>query len=287
MPIKVLVFSDLHWSLGRVYRDVAHELTQRGHFEFQFLSWATYGPQQFRDLYAWCDKCLTNLVSYNCFTAAFSDLSPFSKCIFVSHGFEEHKQVTTYDKRLRYSMTSEALLPLFPNGLKLYISPNGVRPSNFTFQQRAFDKLKQLGWCGADHVWWKQERWAHQIATATGLAYSKATKLTSEELKTWYASIDLLLVTSVPHAWQETGPLPPFEAIVSGTPAIGTPVGNFRHVPGPKFTNPDEAIQIVNDFKEYPERLATLLQDQYQFVLRHYSYEALGPFWALMLLDKS
>jgi hypothetical protein len=46
---KVFVFTDLHWSLGRVYRDVASSLEDL--YEFRFVSWATYTPQEFREAY--------------------------------------------------------------------------------------------------------------------------------------------------------------------------------------------------------------------------------------------
>ena len=280
---KVFVFTDLHWSLGRVYRDVASALEDL--YEFRFLSWATYTHQEFRTHYQWCDKLLTNLVTYKLLKTGFPDLlnDGQRKCIFVSHGFEEHKQVNIYDTRFTYAMTSDALIPLFPNGLRLYITPNGVDPTQFEFVTRSWTSIRSIGWCGAAHVSWKQEPWAAQIARSCRCDYKTATNLSYEELKTWYHTIDLLLVTAVPNAWQETGPLPPFEAIVSGTPVVGTPVGNFRHVPGPKFTCPEDAISIVQEFQMYPERLERLLNDQYTFVMTHYTYQSVAPFWSMCL----
>jgi len=241
--MKVFIFSDTHWSLGRVHRDVMKQLK----CEVQYLDWSGYQWQDFVNKYNWADRCITNLVAYKTIKNVFPNLD-LKKCIFVSHGFVEHENME-YDESLKYGMTSDALIPLFPKNIKPYLMPNGVDPDNFHYKPKQ-TPLETLGWAGADHVWWKQANWAHEISKQTNISLKLATKLSYDDLKNWYNTIDLLLITAVPNAHQETGPLPPFEAIVSGVPAIGTPVGNFRNVPGPKFTTVQEAGEIVNYYKE-------------------------------------
>jgi hypothetical protein len=114
-----------------------------------------------------------------------------------------------------------------------------------------------------------------------------ANTLSFEEVKNWYHTIDLLLITAVPVPEQETGPLPAFEAIVSGIPVIGTPVGNFRHVPGPKFTDLDEGVRLVNYYKEKPEELKNLAKEQYDYVIKNFSYKVLAPYWEKALTSEN
>jgi hypothetical protein len=278
--MKVFIFSDTHWSLGRVHRDVMKYLNH----EVQYMDWDGYSWNDFVKNYMWCDKCITNLITYKTLKSSFSNLD-LKKCIFVSHGFVEHEKME-YDKEMVYGMTSDAILPLFPSYISPFLMPNGVDPENFNYKPKD-GYISTLGWCGADHVWWKQVNWAHDISNKTNIPLKLATKLSYDELKDWYNTIDLLLVTAVPNAYQETGPLPPFEAIVSGVPVIGTPVGNFRHVPGPKFKTVEEGVNLIKYFKEHPEELKELAKRQYDFVINNFSYRVLAPYWEAVITAKN
>lgn len=66
---------------------------------------------------------------------------------------------------------------------------------------------------------------------------------------------------------------------MSGIPAIGTPVGNFRDVPGPKFTTVDEAVKLVNELREDPDRMKALALEQYNYVMKNYTFEVLADSW--------
>ena len=72
----------------------------------------------------------------------------------------------------------------------------------------------------------------------------------------WYKTIDVLLVTA--------GPLPPFEAILSGVLVIGTAVGNFQLLPGPKFSKIEEVAVLLKDLKKLPDRVKALAKEQYE-----------------------
>lgn len=100
-----------------------------------------------------------------------------------------------------------------------------------------------------------------------------------DQVRNWYNTIDVLLITAVPIAYKETGPLPAFEAIVSGVPVLGTPVGNFRHVPGPKFVTIEEAVSLLTYFKDQPQELVELARIQYDYVMNNFTYKTLGKQW--------
>jgi hypothetical protein len=226
--MKVFIFSDTHWALGRIHRDVMKQLNH----EVQYTDWARYSWKEFMDNYQWCDKCITNLVAYKSLKPSFPYLD-FKKCIFVSHGAVEHENVE-YDPNLKYGMVSDCLAELFPPSITPFLMPNGVDPEEFNYIPKN-GPIMSLGWCGAPHVASKQIGWATEISKQTTIPLKIASNLTYNEVRNWYNTIDILIVTAVPIRYKETGPLPAFEAIVSGVPVLGTPVGNFRHVPGPVY----------------------------------------------------
>jgi hypothetical protein len=210
--MKVFIFSDTHWALGRIHRDVMKQLNH----EVRYTNWANYSWHEFMNNYHWCDRCITNLVAYNSLKPAFPNFD-LQKCIFVSHGAVEHEGME-YDPNLKYGMVSDCLEPLFPQTIKPFLMPNGVDPDNFYYLPQN-GELKKMGWCGAPHVESKQIGWAHDVSNQTQIELSVASNLSYEEMKNWYNTIDLLIVTAIPIAHKETGPLPSFEAIVSGVPA--------------------------------------------------------------------
>jgi hypothetical protein len=272
---KLFIFSDTHWSLGRVYRDVAKHLGSE--FETKFLDWGNYDSTSFIENYNWCDVCITNLVCLETLPVFYPHLN-YRKCIFVSHGGIEHKEITPYNPNFHYGMTCESLRSRFPSYLHPYLMPNGVDPENFDYKPRD-GTLNNLGWCGATHVPLKQFEWAKQISEKASLPLQIASTLTYDEVRNWYHGIDLLLVTTIPVPHMESGPLPPFEAIVSGIPVIGTPVGNFANIPGPKFTTVDDAVSFIEHFKTHPEELRELAVTQYNYVMNNFTYKTLIHYW--------
>lgn len=270
--MKVFVFSDTHWALGRVHRDVMKELDH----EVRYTDWDGYSTTEFIENYAWCDKCITNLVAYKTLKP-YLPILDLKKCIFVSHGYPEHEHAE-YDSNLTYGMTCEALRELFPSTITPFLMPNGVDPDAFNYCPRD-GSLKTLGWCGAPHVPSKQVDWAYAISNETNIPLKLATHLSYDELRAWYNTIDVLLITAVPEASKESGPLPAFEAIVSGVPVIGTPVGNFRHIPGPKIVSIDEAVYLLNYYKTHPDELVHIANEQYTYVMKYLTYKVLAPKW--------
>lgn len=270
--MKVFIFSDTHWALGRIHRDVMKQLPH----EVRYTDWAKYSWDEFMTNYNWCDKCITNLVAYKSLKPTFPFLD-FRKCIFVSHGAVEHEGIEL-NPALKYGMVSDCLEPLFPSMIKPFLMPNGVDPENFNYLPKN-GELKTLGWCGAPHVQSKQVEWAYDIAKQTHLPLGLATRFSYDQVKSWYNDIDLLIITAVPLPYKETGPLPAFEAVVSGVPVIGTPVGNFRHFPGPKFTTVQEAVSFIEHYKTHPEELKALAAEQYEHVMKNWTYKTLAKQW--------
>jgi hypothetical protein len=88
-----------------------------------------------------------------------------------------------------------------------------------------------------------------------------------------------MLVMSGPERWAETGPLTAFEAVACGAIVVGTNVGNSGFIPGPKFETVEEAIAIINDLKQHPEKVRELAKLQYEYVKANCSYDVIAPKW--------
>jgi len=275
MKKKVFVFSDSYWSINRVYRDVEKQLADD--FEFFYMHWREYSPHEFVDRYNWCDLCLTNVICVKCPMPDFSFLN-FRKCLFVSHGFPENDKLTDYPTQYMYGMTSDSVIDLYPKNVAVLYTPNGVDPDNFRYQERS-GELKSIGWAGASYQPYKHLDWAQEIAKQTDLPLNVAEHLKFEEMKEWYHKSDVLLVTTIPEHWRETGPLPAYEAIVSGVLVIGTPVGNFRKIPGPKFSTIEEGVHIVQKLKEHPDIVKAIAKEQYEYVMENFTYSKIAHYW--------
>jgi len=278
--MKIVVFTEMKWAMGRTHTDIAKSLP----YEFEFIDWSNYDGDHFMDLYNKCDVMITNLVA----SRVLGHLNQ-RKILYISHGFEEHNSLYV-DPSWNLGMVSNTIEHLFPSGSKIFLTPNGVDPVNFDYKERD-GSLKTLGWCGAPNVWFKQPYWNVEISRKTGIPlritsgtpceddFSKWTPLNYQQIREWYSTIDLLLVTSIPEGMYETGPLPSFEAIASGVPVIGTPVGNFANIPGPKFKTIDEATEIINVLKSDPHKMKELAKEQYDYVIKHYTYQMFAHKW--------
>lgn len=282
MMLKVFIFSDTNWALGRVYRDVMRNLGDE--VEYRFSDWQNYTWEEYTSGYQWADICLTNLLSYVVMRDCYPQFS-LSKTIFISHGAGEGWEIKDgqWDTSLKYAITSDCIRHKIPPEIPVvHLMRNGVDHNQFTYTPRS-GIIRNLGWCGKEHVPEKRVGMANEIGEKSGLPLLKASWLSYEEVKEWYQTIDMLLIVSGPHMEKETGPLPAFESIASGVPVIGTRVGNFRHVPGPKFDTVEEALEIIADLKTDPEKVKALALEQYNFVVENYSYKVLAKEWMAVM----
>ena len=274
--MRVLVFADSTWSVGRVHRDVERYLID---IQFTYLDWRYFDWGDFIQKFSECDVCLTNIVSIKFFLDKNIPVD-FRKCVFMSHGYPDNKatNIETLTDQWVYGITSESIRCLFPENRNIFLMPNGVEPSHFQYTPRG-GLLNIIGWCGSQDIKTKQPEWAHEISNKVSIPISFASTLSFSEVCNWYSIIDILIVTSMPDNSSETGPLPAFEAIVSGVPVIGTPVGNFKNVPGPKFNSVEEAIEIIEDLKLNPAKVKQLAREQYEYVMEHCTYSSFAWKW--------
>jgi hypothetical protein len=280
--MKIVVFADTGWSIGRVHADVAKHLPQH---TFIFHNQGSFNFQQFIDDFKSSDICLTTLNNYIYIASLYVKAEDRKKICIVCHGVSEisliqtHKSFQGFSPNFTYSVTSHVLIPYHP--MNVYVTPNGIDPRLFTYRQRT-GLIETLGWCGAHNIKVKRVDWSYTIASKCNLPLSIASTLSFENIKKWYHEIDILLVTSGPDPQVETGPLPPFEAIVCGVLVIGTSIGNFRQVPGPKFSTIDKATAIINDLKQDPEKVCKIAKEQYDFVMNTFTYTQLAKSWNTM-----
>jgi hypothetical protein len=276
---KIVIIADTGWSIGRVHKDVAAALAED--FEFKFYDHTCFVMEDFLDDFHSADLCMTTFwVQDGLFDLCnFKTPEDQRKFAVVCHGVSEITAGRSWFPHVTYGAVSDVLLPFFP--LCAHVVPNGVDMS--LFQRKPHEgQITTLGWCGCLNTRWKLSDRAFEIARKSRLPLSTAETLSLDDLKIWYHSIDVLLVTSGPRLHDETGPLPPFEAIASGVVVIGTNVGNFSKVPGPKFSTPEEAALILADFKKDPERVKRLAEEQYNWVAENWTYRTHALAWKKM-----
>jgi len=281
----IVVLADTGWSVGRVHSDIEKHLPQH---TFIFHNQGSFIFQEFMNDARRGDIIMSTLNNYLYLNSLFTNLEERKKIVFICHGVSEikiisgHSEYNGFSTDFTYSVTSDVVAPFHPRNV--YVTPNGIDKSLFTYTKRS-GKIMKLGWVGAHHVGVKRVDWSYKIAHSTNLTVTIASTIPFDNIHDLYKSIDILLVTSGPEACEETGPLPPFEAIASGVLVIGTSVGNFSHVPGPKFNTVDEAAQIINELKHDPERVCALAKEQYDFVMENYTYDTLAKKWDAMFMD--
>ena len=278
---KILVYCDTNWAIGRIYKDLNKYLEKE--FILSYYDWAVYHPNLILEMLDNFDIFITNLVNIKYFI----NVPPekLKKMIFSCHGYIEFNPLNNFNfpKEPIYSIVSKSVETLFPENMRqnLIHTYNGVELSQFNYIKRN-GTIKNVGWCGAPHVAYKRSNWCQPICEKTNLELSIASKLTYEELKEWYNNIDILLINSGPNYWQETGPLPAFEAIASGVLVIGTSVGNFAEIPGPKYSSIEEAINIIEELKNDQDKVNKISEEQYECVKKNWCYDILHKQWANM-----
>lgn len=273
---KVVVIADVYHTVGQVYRNVATQLSDE--YEFAFYDQSSFILEEVTNALSACDICLTTPNIQDAVIDIFHLSSPRDqrKLVSVCHNFLEHNPTKNTSADVNYGVLSDVFAPLF--SAHVHVVSNGVNSSAFE-RKRISGEVNLLGWCGAMQSPHERSDWVFEIARQTKLPVSIADGLMTEHRSEWYHVIDILLITSGPEPHCEAGPLGSFEAILSGTVVIGTNVGNFRHVPGPKFTTIEEAVQIIRDLKSDPESVKRLAEEQFNFVAEHYTYEALAASW--------
>ena len=284
MKTRVLFFGDTSGGSVELVNKAIEKYLAKD-FEFEYLNWHNYDLHEFARLYAWSDVVLTCLSAHNQiieFVTKSHLTIDFRKCLLVTHDSNEHTVVSEYNRLFSYAQVCACDKTMFPPDVTVHLMPNGVDPDNFVYRPRD-GTLSKMGWVGRIDYSIKQPEWARLISVLSGLPLSIQSACQpvkpASYMAEWYQTVDLLIVTAVPEWTSETGPLPPFEAIVSGIPAIGTPVGNFRDVPGPKFTTVDQAVKIVKELRENPDRMKVLALEQYKYVMAHNTYAVLADAW--------
>jgi len=284
--MKIFLFDNMNWSSGRVLKDVAKSLPEH---EFTIGHWYDFDPTEISKKIDQCDVCIAGVGANYLFNTYMNSVDR-TKCLFVLHGLDHDINTDPGIAGFTYGMTCNSIQHYFPLTTKVFLTPNGVHANKFDYIERS-GNLNKIGWCGAPGVLSKRVSMAIEISKSANIEFSicsgtpcetditKWSCLNEDEVRKWYQTVDMLLVTGGPDKSAETGPLPAFEAIVSGIPVIGTPVGNFANIPGPKFTTVEQGVEIVNQLKSDHERMKLLAKEQYEYVMNNYTYASVADKW--------
>ena len=286
MKPTILIFDQGFGAVRNVHTDLEPYLTDE--FNIIFHDWH-FTDSEFYEKEKDADLVMTGLDGYYYLKNVFP-FEHFKKYVFVSHGYPEFTD--PLPDGLTYGMTCYLIRHLFPQKTPVYLVKNGVNHTLFEHVERS-GELRTIGWCGRTTFPSKRFSMAVEIANSVNIHISDPSEngwISRDVIKGWYKTIDVLLVTSGPEDWCETGPLPAFEAIASGVVVIGTKVGNFSRIPGPKFSTAEEGIQILTDLKSNPEKMKQIAKEQYDCVMNLWTYEKNACQWKSLFnvgLDKS
>jgi len=275
MRPTILIFDQGVGAVRNVHTDLEPYLTDE--FNIVFHDWH-FTDSEFYEKEKNADLVMTGLDGYYYLKNVFP-FEHFKKYVFVSHGYPEFTD--SLPEGLTYGMTSYVIRHFFPYNSHVYIVKNGVNHKLFDHIERS-GEVRTMGWCGRSTFPSKRFLMATEMSifTDTDLSSIDGKEWKSrDDIKKWYQTIDLLLVTSGPEDWCETGPLPAFEAIVSGVVVIGNNVGNFACIPGPKFSTTEEGIAILNELKINPKKMRQIAKEQYDCVLDLWTYEKNASQW--------
>jgi len=275
MRPTILIFDQGVGAVRNVHTDLEPYLTDE--FNIIFHDWH-YTNDEFYEKEKNADLVMTGLDGYYYLRKVFP-FEHFKKYLLVSHGYPEFTD--SLPEGLTYGMTSYVIRHFFPRDSPVYIVKNGVNHTMFDYTKRS-GEIHNIGWCGRSTFSSKRFSMAVEIAISTNTPMTDPSETgwkSRDEIKEWYKTIDLLLITSGPEDWCETGPLPAFEAIASGVVVIGTSVGNFSCIPGPKFSTVEEGIIILNDLKSNPEKVKQIAKEQYDCLLDLWTYEKNACQW--------
>jgi glycosyltransferase involved in cell wall biosynthesis len=289
--IKVFIWADVGWSIGKIHLDLKRYLSDE--FEFILYNWDISNDEVALNIdYETCDvfmSCYQGLYYYKKY---FPNLN-LKKALFIAHGYPEMQAEPFPSPLATYGMTSNSIRYLFPSYIKPFYTPNCVDLTDYKHRSR-IGLIRNIGWAGNPLILCKQYHWAVEIANRVALPLILTSSSNSavvdnwrpiprEAMPNWYDSIDMLLITSIPEESVETGPLPAFEAIASGAIVIGTPVGNFNQIPGPKFLNVDLAVQTVLQLINDPGLCEHLAAEQFSCVSSRWNYQAVSHKWRAAL----
>ena len=276
-PLVVFLANNT-WSVAAVHRAVARELAAE--FDFAYHSDASFYMQDVMRDYERAHTVVVAVYGVRQFLR-FVPSSTWHKVLSIAHGTSEIP--ADLPREIRHAVVSDVCVPFY-RGVPVMVTPNGVALQDYSVKQ-TYRPIGLVGWCGATRVGVKRIELAREIAMAAGVPLTIAETLAKEELRQWYQNIDVLVMTAGPEEFVESGPLPPFEAIASGTPVIGTRVGNFRKVPGPKFDTVEEAVAVLAELRAAgPAALQRLAEEQYAFVQANFDYAILAPAWKAAFL---
>lgn len=174
----------------------------------------------------------------------------------------------------------------------------GVDHAVFFPIDRPAGKSITVGWCGQSHG---ETKGYHEILVPLmqlgipGIRWEVNSRtaenpLSPDEMREWYAGIDVLLCTSC----SEGSPMPPYEAMACGRPVISTDVGSMAQlitpetgwiVPSWKTLEDAEAVtDIIADRLQSLSGLKGKGEAARQRVLDEFTWQKMAPNWLEAIL---
>ena len=135
---KVLIYSDPTWAINRIHHDI--ELYIKDEFEFTYIAYTDqlYIKEQINDIFInkkinlEYDIILTSMWVYYILRDNYPSIN-LNNWSFTAHGSLEIKD-NNLSNLTTFASTSDSLLELYPTNINVFVTPNGVEPTNFIYK---------------------------------------------------------------------------------------------------------------------------------------------------------
>ena len=162
-----------------------------------------------------------------------------------------------------------------------YCLPSIVDIAQLTSTSRDPSCLHTIGWCGDLANSNPSKDLALAVSDLVQIPISIcSSNVPFQRRKEWYETIDILLLTdSKSQSVQYI-----YEAIASGIPVI---TSSNNGLPGPTACMQSTAAALLNEFRADPAKLKILAQQQYTYLVKHHSMDAVKSAWTRVFTDIS
>jgi glycosyltransferase involved in cell wall biosynthesis len=304
---KVGIYTEKEWAMGRIYKSVAKYIKRvRPDIDVEFLDWSdktkTAKFRNYKDYDVLVSTTVPYSSKYNLFNDINNDILFVSRLLSTTHfPIVNHLYFNENIDRLKPelykygnfgSQDKDGVINFSKhyNNTKFVWLPAGVDTEIFkplSDLEKDY-KLETLGFIGTPHLveehHYNNKRpfvFKEIVEKSKCKSHYIYGKSINDGNKIYLDSqgnpIDMLICCSL----IESGPLGPLEAIACGIPVISTKVGNLKELNTIKlYESIDEAVEIINNFKDNPELLKSYTRNLYTEVIEKFNWESLvRNFW--------
>ena len=290
---KIAIWSEPQWAIGRIHKNIMKYL--ESDFEFEFHDWSKDCSYLWNNWKKYDIIMGTTSVTFHPTEVGYLKEVPREmkkKLLAVKHA--ENTNTKQFREEIGFSdggVTYGAISNRIMEEISEYnpnFMPVGVNTDDFKELADKPITIKTIGQVSTidhseEYISIKRPEWLAQIAEKSDTNFKHIMGHGIDKTNEVYEGIDLLVVTST----TEGAGLSMVEAGAIGIPVITTKVGFGNMLKNIKtFDTPDEAAQIINNFKNNPEELMRYRDALTKEIREEWNWEHLAKTYWKPVLEK-